>query len=129
MSRQGLKRLECADQCGALAYMTLAQLERHGCPCCPCGAAMVPEALEVACAVLTPEQLDLHPSWRDFWGRQRSIQHGQASHIQRGRQVRAPEAIAAERIDRDLTRAARERRLSGLKQYANAASAVEEIPF
>jgi hypothetical protein len=28
VTRQGLKRLECADQCGALAYMTLSQ-PRH----------------------------------------------------------------------------------------------------
>lgn len=129
MTRQGLKRIGCTDQCGAIAYMTLAQLERHGVPACPCGAPMYPEAIEVAASVLSREQMDRHPAWRSFWSETRKVQHGQAPHIQRGRDVLPPETIAHDRIERQQKTEAHARRLGGLRQYAIAAQAVEEMPF
>jgi hypothetical protein len=45
--RSGLHKLECRD-CAAYVYATVAQLEAHGMPVCPCGAAYVPDELELA---------------------------------------------------------------------------------
>jgi hypothetical protein len=45
--RSGLHRLECVD-CPGYVYATVAMLETHGLPSCPCGGRMVPSELELA---------------------------------------------------------------------------------
>lgn len=45
-SRKGLHKLECG--CGNSTYSTVAQLERHGLPVCPCGERFLPDEVELA---------------------------------------------------------------------------------
>lgn len=45
-SREGLHRLEC--ECAAYIYATVAMLERHGLPVCPCGKLFEPARRELA---------------------------------------------------------------------------------
>lgn len=45
--RSGLHRLEC-QECPGYVYATVAMLETHGLPSCPCGGRMVPSELELA---------------------------------------------------------------------------------
>lgn len=45
--RSGLHRLECVN-CPGYVYATVAMLETHGLPSCPCGGRLVPERLELA---------------------------------------------------------------------------------
>jgi hypothetical protein len=129
MTRQGLKRLGCVDDCGCIAYMTLAQLERFGMPACPCGAGMVPESLEVAAAVMPREQLEQLPAWREHEREASRVHHGQASHIQRGRSVRDASLVAAERLEAARRHEAHARRLSGLVQFKQAAQVAADMPF
>lgn len=128
MKRTGLKRLECLEQCGCAAYMTLAQLERHGMPSCPCGSRMVPEDLEVAAAVLERSDLETVPAYREFVRECESLTIGQRSHQQRGRKVSQTEAVATERVAKAAQQSARARRLSGLVQFNQAATAAA-MPF
>ena len=126
MTRQGLKRLECPEGCGPILYATLAQLERYGLPNGPCGHRMVPEDLEVAAHILDRSELASPPAWREFEREASSILHGQASHVQRGRDVMPAETLAAQRV-RDATRAvAHARRISGL---VNVGVSADPMPF
>lgn len=45
-SREGLHRLEC--ECGAYVYATVAMLETHGLPSCPCSKPLTPARRELA---------------------------------------------------------------------------------
>ena len=131
MKRTGLQRLACPASCdvGPL-YSTVASLETRVRPVCgECGCRMVPESLELAAAVLSPEEFEQHPAFGDYCRQRSSIQHGQQSHIQRGRKVRGETALAAERVEADRRRDARARQLAGLVQYRAAGLAADEIPF
>jgi hypothetical protein len=47
--RSGLHKLKCpAATCDGYVYATVAQLEAHGLPSCPCGAMYVPAEVELA---------------------------------------------------------------------------------
>lgn len=129
MTRQGLKRTACEHQCGCIAYMTLAQLERFGLPGCPCGARLVPEDLEVAAAVMGRDAVETLPVWEEFVREASSVEHGQMSHIRRGRQVRDSSAVADDRLAQRRKSEAHARRLSGLRQFAQAAQVAAEMPF
>lgn len=129
MTRQGLKRLECADGCGCIAYMTLAQLERHGMPLCPCGAGLVPDDLEVAAAVCDALTLEQVPTYREYLRKCQSVAHGQKSHVQRGRVVQAVEQAAADATRRAVVRAAQERKRAGLRQNMTRAAEAAAMPF
>jgi hypothetical protein len=61
--RAGLHRLACF--CGNYAYGTVAALERHGLPVCPCGERLEPERLELALEL----GLDELPVVREFYRR------------------------------------------------------------
>jgi hypothetical protein len=90
---------------------------------------MVPEDLEVAALVMPRGELEEVPAWREYVRECSSVLHGQASHVQRGRQVRPAEMVAAERVARQAKHAARERRLSGLVQFTQVAESAAAMPF
>lgn len=115
--RSGLHKLEC--DCGGYVYATVAQLERYGLPSCGCGERLLPERLELA-ALLGLEDA---PAVAEYRRELSSVLHGQASHGRRGRELRPAETIAAERVERRRSNAARERRISAL------APAAEALPF
>jgi hypothetical protein len=60
--RGGLHKVECPG-CGAFAYTTVPQLERHGLPVCRCGEDFVPDELEVA-FLLGLEDAPVVEEWR-----------------------------------------------------------------
>lgn len=114
--RRGLRKLEC--ECGASVYITWAQAEQHGLPVCGCGGRFMPEDLELAGALGVDS-----PVMDEYHAALSSVMHGQASHIQRGRTVRQPEEIAAERVERSRKDRARAARLAALLPVA------EPMPF
>lgn len=116
--RSGLHRLECSG-CGAYVYGTVANLERHGMPVCGCGGGFMPERLELAMLL----GLEDAPVVVEYERELSSVIHGQASHVQRGRSVRVPEAVAAERVERDRRERGRAHVLAALRPVA------EPIPF
>lgn len=127
MKRSGLKRLTCTDACGFSPWASVAQLERYPAAVCACGGRLVPDDLELAVAVLPAEVLALHPGFIEYQRQRGSVQHGQASHIQRGCQnLRNPEAVALERVQADQRAERAQRRLSGLVQFNQPAQA---LPF
>lgn len=116
--RSGLHRLEC-PACPGYTYATVAMLETVGIPACACGAAFTPDRLEL-CELLGLEDA---PAVLEFSSACHSIAHGQASHVARGRKVRAVEAVALERVESNRAAAARQRRLNALRP------ALEPMPF
>ena len=112
-SRAGYHRLDCDDGCGFYAYGTVAALEAHGLPRCPCGAGLVPDRLELA------ELLDVDCPARDEYERELNrISHGQAGPGRalrsQGRRLRDPSELALERVERRRLEAGRDRVLSAL---------------
>lgn len=118
--RSGLHKLECP--CGAYVYATVAMLERHGLPACPCGERFQPEHAELAgllgvdCDALDEYRRELS-----------SILHGQAAHVQRGRAVQPAEHLAAQRVEARRRDRAYRNRLMALQCTAVAES--DTIPF
>jgi hypothetical protein len=106
--RSGLHKLEC--DCGGYVYATVAQLEQRGLPSCGCGAAFLPERVELA------ELLGLEncPAVAEYRAELSSVLHGQASHGRRGRELRSAESVAAERVERRRRDLARKRRVAAL---------------
>jgi hypothetical protein len=91
--RSGLHKLEC--DCGAYVYATVAMLERHGLPACPCGSRFLPDRVELA------ELLGVDcPAVTEYRAELSSVMHGQASHGIRGRKLRPAELVAFERVER-----------------------------
>lgn len=100
---------------------------------------MWPSALEdvLAChelGLVTDAQLAEHPEHAVYTAGVAGALHGQASHVQRGRQstgnLRDPAAIAFERLLRDRRASAVRAQLDALKPYQRSADAAEEpIPF
>ena len=111
--RAGLHRLECPD-CPSYGYFTVAMLERAGqlptCFASGCGAAMVPTELELAMLLgVECEATDA------YWAELNSVEHGQAPHGVRGRKLRDPQLIAAERVSARRRERARANRLQALR--------------
>lgn len=120
--RRGLQRLSCG--CGASVWQTWAAVERGPRPVCGCGTRFVPDDLELAAAVCDTAELDAH-EWHGEYARQlSSVLHGQASHVQRGNNVRGVEAVAYERVQKARRAAAKQSQLSGLRRPA-----ADPIPF
>lgn len=113
-SRKGLHRLECPE-CPGYTYSTVANLETVGLPSCKCGSTFEPERLELA-ELLGVES----PAVIAYRLECQSIAHGQASHGQRGRQLRPVELVAAERVESRRRSEARNRRLSALRPVPEA---------
>lgn len=116
-SRRGLHRLECAG-CESYVYATVSSLERHGIPSCACGSEYMPDELELA-GLLGVEAPVLDEYRREL----SSVLHGQASHGMRGRVLRDPSMIAAQRVESRRRERARSNRLGALLP------APEPMPF
>lgn len=115
--RSGLHRLECV--CGAYTYSTVACLEGHGVPSCGCGEQFAPDEVELAFLL----GLEDAPSVAEYRAELSSVMHGQASHGQRGRQLRPAESVAAERVSTRRRERARSNRLRAIMPVA------EPMPF
>ena len=114
--RSGLHKLEC--DCGAYVYATVAMLQRHGLPACPCGSRFLPDRVELA------ELLGVDcPAVAEYHRELTSVMHGQASHGMRGRKLRPAESIAADRVEQRRRERALSDRLSALLPAA------EPMPF
>lgn len=119
--RGGLHRLVCPC-CPTYGYYTVAMLEDAGLPVCwreGCGETLQPERLELALLI----GADDAPVMRAYASKVNSVMHGQASHVQRGRDVESPEWRALEAISAEQRKISRARRLSAL------APAPEPMPF
>ena len=116
--RSGLHRLECRG-CEAYTYSTVACLERHGLPACGCGERFLPGRVELAALL----GLDDAPAMVEYQRELSRVMHGQASHGRRGRVLRDPSSIAAERVEKRRREVARSNRLNALRP------AVEPMPF
>ena len=129
LRRTGLQRLSCPEGCETFAYLTVAAIERGRLPLCPdCAGRLLPDHPELAAKVLGPEEWDRHPWLAEFVRQCASIDHGQAAHIQRGRNVQQRDTLAAERVAEMLRAEYRARQLAGLVQFARAQEP-EEVPF
>jgi hypothetical protein len=116
--RAGLHKLEC--DCGAYVYATVAMLERHGLPACPCGARFMPDRVELA------ELLGVDcPAVAEYHAELSSVMHGQASHGLRGRKLRPAELVAFERVEQRRRERALTNRLAALMPAVD----VEALPF
>lgn len=107
--RAGLHRLEC-PMCPGYAYGTVANLELVGLPVCSCGETLQPTELELALI------LDARES-RPFVEYEREcnrVAKGQAPHYARGRELRSPEEVAAERVEANRVAAAVFNQMAGL---------------
>ena len=105
--RSGLHKLECG--CGAYVYATVAMLEQHGLPACPCGARFLPDRLELA--MLLDVECDATAEYERELNR---VSRGQASHGIRGRELRPAELVASERVEQWRRDRARTNRLTAL---------------
>jgi hypothetical protein len=109
--RAGLHKLEC--DCGAYVYATVAMLERHGLPACPCGSRFLPDRVELA------ELLGVDcPAVAEYQAELSSVMRGQASHGIRGRKLRPAEQLAAERVEQRRRDRALSNRLQALMPAA-----------
>jgi hypothetical protein len=115
--RSGLHRLEC-ESCDGYTYSTVSCLERCGLPSCGCGGRLVPDELELA--LLLDVDCALVEAYRVECNR---VAHGQASHYAKGRTLRSPEDVAAERLECSRRERARSNRLTALLPVA------EPLPF
>jgi hypothetical protein len=111
--RAGLHRLEC-QVCDGYMYATVAQLEAKGLPACWCGETLQPTELELAMLLEADDARPMVEYRREC----NSVAKGQASHGQRGRVLRSPEMVAAERVESSRRTSARQRRLSALLPVA-----------
>jgi hypothetical protein len=124
---------ECADGCGYRLRLSRAMIAR-GLPRCPCGALIVPSTIEDALAAhelghLTDADLEAHGEWSEYSAALASAQHGQASHVRRGRTVRPAETVAMERVYEARATVAYANRIAALHEHAFGASTPDEIPF
>lgn len=109
-SRKGLHKLEC-PMCPGYAYGTVANLELVGLPRCSCGETLQPTSLELA---LILDATDSRPMM-EYVSECNSVAKGQASHYAKGRRLRSPEEIAAERVEKTRTAHAVWRQLAALR--------------
>jgi hypothetical protein len=125
--RGGTHRLEC-PACPFYVYATVAALEAHGLPACPCGETLEPARLELA-ELLGRDQ---SPAMIEFAREVSRVANGQARKTGYGHDLRAvlhavnwrdPATIAAERVEAARTVAAQKRRLQALKPVS------EPLPF
>lgn len=120
--RAGLHRLEC-PMCSCYGYFTVAMLEAAGeLPLCfarGCGETLQPTELELAMLLDAEDSRPMSEYRREC----NSVAKGQASHYARGRELRSPEMVAAERVESSRRSSARQRRLSALLPVA------EPMPF
>lgn len=115
--RGGLHRLEC--DCSNYTYATVAALETHGRPVCPCGETFTPERLEL-CMLLGLETAD---AVLEYERELSSVTHGQAP-VGRSRGIDyKAEPIALERVERRRSQLALKRRLTAIAPVA------EPLPF
>lgn len=131
--RTGTERVMCLQGCSAV-HMTTASIRRDPLPMCGgCGSRMWPEHPQLAEEVMPAELWPSHPWLAELERKTDSVARGQASHVQRGRQVEHAETVAADHIAKAWRAATRARRRSGLAQYAIPAAAqavaVAEMPF
>lgn len=110
--RSGLHRLEC--DCGGYVYATVAALEAHGLPVCPCGAAYAPSEVELA-FLLGLYDCDAVREYHSVLARK---MHGQAPHGIRGRQLEPAESKALAEVVARRAEWARENRLRALRPAA-----------
>jgi hypothetical protein len=101
--RSGLHRLEC-ESCDGYTYSTVSCLER-------CGLELA-LLLDVDCALVEAYRVECN-----------RVAHGQASHYAKGRTLRSPEDVAAERLECSRRERARSNRLTALLPVA------EPLPF
>lgn len=122
MTRRGVHRLECAA-CGAIVYSTVPTLESKGLPLCDGGGQHAPTRFDPESVELA-EHLGVHaPAVDEYVAELRKVQHGQAPHGLKGRELRPAESVAFERVERRRREMARARRLDALKPAA------DPIPF
>lgn len=119
-TRKGLHRLEC-PMCPGYAYGTVANLELVGLPRCSCGETLQPAELELAMILGADESRPMMEYVREC----NSVAKGQASHYAKGRVLRSPEEIAAERVEKSRISGAVWRQISALKPMPVA----EALPF
>lgn len=126
LKRTGLHRCSCPHGCDTFAYMTVSAIERGPLPLCgECGARLLPDHPELAAKVLGPDDWASHPWLAEFMRACASVDHGQASHVQRGRNVKPRDELAYSRV-MDIMRAeSRARQLAGLRRPV----APEPMPF
>lgn len=116
--RSGLHRLECS--CGNYTYSTMAALERHGLPVCPCGDAFEPERYEVGLILGIDCQ-----SVRDYHERIFRFDLGQKGHKRKGSEhLRTAESAIAVEFADNYRSNARARRLAALRPIV-----AEPMPF
>jgi hypothetical protein len=118
-TRKGLHRLEC-PMCDGFAYATVATLERRGLPPCWCGEVLQPTELELAMML---DAVDSRPMV-DYLRECNRVAKGQQPHVRQGRDCRAPELVAAERVEVERRELARARRRAGLSRVV-----AEAMPF
>ncbi len=112
--RTGLHKCSCWDCPDGSAYLTVAQIEKGRVPSCFCGGRLVPDRFDLAELVLEPAELEQHGEYREYQSRLAGAVKGQASHVQRGRQTRAPETVALEHVAKSRQVAARAMKLAAL---------------
>lgn len=133
LRRTGLHRCECADECGAYVYATVSALERHGLPVCPCGARLIPAALELAIALGVEDA----PCVAEFHARVAQAWHGQTPNgpCDDSSRLRAPETVALEGTSKrpgllaEWQAEIRKRQLSGLRRGPGTPVDPDPIPF
>jgi hypothetical protein len=135
--RAGLHPLECLA-CSNYAYSTVAALETHGRPLCPCNhEPMTPREVEL-CELLNLEDA---PAVDNYRRTIESIWHGQEAHGSRiDRQLRDPHTVAMTRIVANRAADARKRRMAALgfaemsddggnRVVVSASSPATDLPF
>lgn len=109
-SRKGVHKLEC-PMCDGAMYATVAQLEHRGLPQCWCGERLQPTTLDLAMILGADESRPMMVYMREC----NSVAKGQASHYAKGRVLRSPESVAAERVERERVSFACWRQLAALR--------------
>lgn len=130
-----LRKLVCSDECGYIARVSRAAIDR-GLPACPCGGILWPWDLEdvhraARAGHLTSAQVAAHPLVQEWAQERASILHGQAGAAGAGRgglrianrQLQQPDALAALRVARNVRADAQRAKNPGPR------AAADPIPF
>jgi hypothetical protein len=132
-----MRRIECTACPDGYAVRASRSMIARGLPVCPCGARMIPAALEDAEHAhahghLTADELAAHPEAETFAAECSSVAHGQAGpgrhRTDGGAGLRAIDAIALERVYRDRAATAAANRIQALRDHAYGPTP-DEIPF
>ena len=124
-TRKGLHRLDCAA-CPNYTYSTVAALERHGLPSCPCGSRFEPSKVELALELgLSADEC---PIVAAYFAKVSSVMHGQepalaslrlqAARAAKGTELESPELVALADFRKYEAGRARKRQLAALRPAA-----------